>query len=187
LPEPALNSAPSAAAGGVFAFSGDGTRAGVHLLWFKEIPAGGSRRSHLHTAGSLRRYGDHFDAVVAILCSGYITHMRRAVLSILLSLVLVVTSHSAAMARGGSDAVDRMVICTGHTAVVVYIGADGQPTTAPHLCPDCALHLLAAVLPPETAPVVVGAFSGPHRWTERTTTTPAARQSASARGPPPLI
>lgn len=79
--------------------------------------------------------------------------MHRAVLSILLSLVLLVTSHSAAVARGAPHAVDQMVICSGTTVVVVYVDAEGQPITAPHLCPDCALHLLATVSPPGAVPI----------------------------------
>ena len=66
--------------------------------------------------------------------------MIRAVLSLLLSLMLVVTSHSIGHARGADRAVDQMVICIGADALIVYIDADGQPTTAPHVCADCMLH-----------------------------------------------
>ena len=70
--------------------------------------------------------------------------MMRAVLSLMLSLLLVVTSHSAGMARGAERAVDQMVICIGAQAMVVYVDSEGQPTSPPHLCPDCALTALAA-------------------------------------------
>ncbi|APX13616.1 hypothetical protein [Tateyamaria omphalii] len=84
--------------------------------------------------------------------------MKRALYAIFLSLVLVVTSQSAAMARGSATAVDQIVICSGSTVVTVFVDSDGQPTTAPHLCPDCALHLLAAVIPP--AAVATPLFRG---------------------------
>ncbi|WP_299553788.1 hypothetical protein [uncultured Tateyamaria sp.] len=45
--------------------------------------------------------------------------MYRVFASIALSLVLLVTSHSAAMARGAPQAVDQIVICSG-TAVAGY-------------------------------------------------------------------
>lgn len=74
--------------------------------------------------------------------------MLRALASIFLSLVLLFTSHGAAMAHRAPHAVDQMVICVGATAVIVYVDDEGQPVEAPHLCPDCALHLLAALVPP---------------------------------------
>lgn len=110
--------------------------------------------------------------------------MIRGIVSILLSLVLIATSHSAAIARGAPQAVDQMVICSGTTVIVVFVDADGQPATAPHLCPDCALHLFAVVEP----------FSANSRWLERSSvlrTVPPLEQysvapfwRASARAPP---
>ena len=44
-----------------------------------------------------------------------------------------------ATARGASAATGQMVICTGTGPVVVYIDDEGQPTAAPHICPDCVL------------------------------------------------
>mmetsp|Transcript_32491 Transcript_32491/g.62592 ORF Transcript_32491/g.62592 Transcript_32491/m.62592 type:complete len:81 (+) Transcript_32491:107-349(+) len=75
--------------------------------------------------------------------------MIRALLSITLSLVLVLTSHSAGMAKASPAAVDQMVICTGLGTTVIYTDADGRPTTTPHLCPDCVVHLDGAVVPPK--------------------------------------
>lgn len=72
--------------------------------------------------------------------------MTRALLSVLMCLMLVVTSHSIGHARGADRAVDQMVLCIGSDAVTVYIDADGQPTTAPHVCADCMLHGLDVVL-----------------------------------------
>ena len=72
----------------------------------------------------------------------------------LLGLVLAVTSHSAGMARGASTAVDQIVICTGLDVTVIHLDAEGQPTQAPHLCPDCVVHLLAVDVPTVAAPPV---------------------------------
>ncbi|MEM8653413.1 MAG: hypothetical protein AAGF36_01610 [Pseudomonadota bacterium] len=98
--------------------------------------------------------------------------------------MLVVTSHSAAMARGSSHAVDQMVICSGTTVTVVYVDAEGQPIDAPHLCPDCALHLLAALVPAATQPVPV--TGAPEMVLGPTQALPAGApwSSASARAPP---
>ncbi|WP_147114859.1 hypothetical protein [Tateyamaria sp. syn59] len=110
--------------------------------------------------------------------------MQRALSAILLSLVLVVTSHSAATARGASAAVDQIVICSGAQVVTIFVDADGQPTAATHLCPDCALHLLAALVPPAAA-----ATSLPHgatgvSWPAGLAHEGSAVPNPSARGPP---
>ena len=117
----------------------------------------------------------------------YCFDMMRHLTSLLLSFVLVLTSHSAAMARGSSTAVDQMVICSGTTVITVYVDRDGQPTEAPHLCPDCALHLLAAALPPvaviNRAFVEVRAYP----WQPRVRDGGSEVSLASARAPPVLI
>ncbi|MBO9444417.1 hypothetical protein J7416_01150 [Ruegeria sp. R14_0] len=66
-------------------------------------------------------------------------------LPIVVSLLVVLTGQSIAASRGMDRAVGHMVLCTGSGPVVVYVDADGQPTQAPHLCPDYALTLLGAV------------------------------------------
>lgn len=85
-------------------------------------------------------------------------------------------------------AVDRMVICTGLVASVVYTDADGQPTSAPHLCPDCVMHLAFGVLP------FADMAAGPVMLTARRTVplsdaTLWSRPDVTvqARGPPDVI
>ncbi len=73
--------------------------------------------------------------------SGYF----RRFLPFLLSLLVILTGQSVAESRGIDRAVGQMVLCTGTGPVVVYMDADGQPTQAPHYCPDYALALLGAV------------------------------------------
>ncbi|CUH47296.1 hypothetical protein [Ruegeria atlantica] len=67
------------------------------------------------------------------------------VLPFVLSLLVVLTGQGIAASRGVDRAVGHMVLCTGSGPVVVYMDAEGQPTKAPHFCPDYALNLLGAV------------------------------------------
>ncbi len=71
----------------------------------------------------------------------------RRILGLTLALVLVLASQSMAVARGQTMSAGQMVICTGAGIVVVHVDEKGQPTSAPHICPDCALHLLAGLTP----------------------------------------
>lgn len=65
--------------------------------------------------------------------------LSSPVLGVLVSLLLMATGHSMAMARGAAAATGQMVICTGAGPTTVYTDADGAPTDAPHICPDCIL------------------------------------------------
>lgn len=69
----------------------------------------------------------------------------RNLLPFALSLLVVLTGQGVAESRGVDQAVGQMVLCTGTGPVVVYMDEDGQPTRAPHYCPDYALNLLGAV------------------------------------------
>ena len=84
--------------------------------------------------------------------------MRRLfsspLLGVLLSVLLALTAHSMAMARGATAATGQMVICTGTGPVTVYTDAEGAPTDAPHICPDCILvfgdgALRTTLMPPD--------------------------------------
>lgn len=113
--------------------------------------------------------------------------MIRALTSLMLCLMLVVTSHSAALARVGDRAADSMVICVGAEAVVVYVDAKGQPTHAPHICPDCTVHGLdaGALVAPDLgiAPIFTH-----HGATAKSLGVHVAPQTpAIARAPPVLI
>ncbi|RLK11358.1 hypothetical protein [Ruegeria conchae] len=69
----------------------------------------------------------------------------RQILPYALSLLVLVTGQGLAASRGIDRAVGQMVLCTGTGPVVVYMDDEGQPTRAPHYCPDYALSLLGAV------------------------------------------
>lgn len=69
----------------------------------------------------------------------------KKILPLVLSLLVILTGQGVAASRGLDRAVGHMVLCTGDGPVVVYMDADGQPTQAPHFCPDHALTLLGAI------------------------------------------
>lgn len=68
--------------------------------------------------------------------------LNRSFIAVLLAFVLGLTSQSMAAARGASAATGQMVLCTGTGPVAIYLDAEGQPTSAPHICPDAALNVL---------------------------------------------
>lgn len=115
------------------------------------------------------------------------TRVWRTYLALILALILGLTSHSLAMARGMTGPAGMVELCTGSGPVSVYVDADGQPVDRPHHCPDCALHLLAGVIPPDCAPHPVEAPArtpvcyGAHLSEE------GPRIAASARGPPCMV
>lgn len=65
---------------------------------------------------------------------------RRTYIALLLSLMLALTGQSMAVARGAAAATGQMVLCTGAGVMAVYIDAEGNPTSAPHICPDASLN-----------------------------------------------
>ncbi|MEP4036187.1 hypothetical protein [Pseudophaeobacter sp.] len=73
----------------------------------------------------------------------------RISLALMLALVVTLTGHASASAKGSRDAAGQMVICAASGPVAIYVDEDGQPTQAPHYCPDCVMHLLDAVSGPQ--------------------------------------
>lgn len=116
--------------------------------------------------------------------SGKMTRVYHSFLSIVLSLLLALTAQSVAASRGMDRALGQMVLCTGTGPVLVYMDEHGQPTKAPHYCPDYALSLLGAVFadqpPHPSAPDRVQ--PGPLRGTSNLVA--ALVHGQSARGPP---
>ncbi|WP_299732079.1 hypothetical protein [uncultured Tateyamaria sp.] len=113
--------------------------------------------------------------------------MIARLLSLMLCLMLVLTSHSAGAARGADRAVGQMVICAGTDTVVIYVGADGTPTHAPHQCPDCALHGLDMLALDSAAPGAAPVFA--HHVGHAPVPLNGIRTLwyVQARGPPRLI
>ena len=77
----------------------------------------------------------------------------RTYIALLVSTLLVLTGHSAAVARKAPDAVDRMVICAGERIETVLVDASGAPVAPQHFCPDCVLDVGAVFTPPVRLPV----------------------------------
>ncbi|EEE37124.1 hypothetical protein RKLH11_960 [Rhodobacteraceae bacterium KLH11] len=79
------------------------------------------------------------------------TGLFRSLLPFALSVLVILTGQGVAASRGVDRAVGQMVLCTGTGPVVVYMDDEGQPTQAPHYCPDYALSLLGALHPVQIA------------------------------------
>ena len=69
----------------------------------------------------------------------------HTVLAFVLSLTVILTGQGVAASRSVDHVAGQMVLCTGAGPVVVYVDKDGQPTQAPHYCPDYAPTLLGAI------------------------------------------
>lgn len=107
--------------------------------------------------------------------------------AVFMMLLLVLTAQSAAVARTMPDATGKMVLCTGSGPVMVYMDAEGNPTGAPHICPDCALSLIVANPEPDLILTPLGV------WTTASVPAPILMEAAQiipvarARAPPLTI
>lgn len=108
----------------------------------------------------------------------------RSLLAIALSCVLVLTGGAMAAARGQAGPAGQMVICSGGAVVMVAMDADGKPVGPVHICPDCALTLLAAVVPPDMVPVPAPAAARIAFERAETIAGSASLIHARARAPP---
>jgi len=111
----------------------------------------------------------------------------RTYLALALTLLLVLTSQTMALARGAPTPVGQAVLCTGTGPITVLVDAEGQPTGQVHICPDCAFGLMDAVLRPQS-----DVFAADHvEDTEAADFTvqnhPSAPVVFAARAPPGLI
>ncbi|WBU56965.1 hypothetical protein [Paracoccus sediminicola] len=64
---------------------------------------------------------------------------------LLLVVLMVMTSHSLAVARGQPRVAGQMAICAGGELVTVYVDENGEPVSRVVICPDMALNLMAAI------------------------------------------
>ncbi|MEP2030756.1 MAG: hypothetical protein ABJI96_18840 [Paracoccaceae bacterium] len=108
----------------------------------------------------------------------------RSHLAFFLVVVMVLTAHSMAVARGSAMSMGQIVLCTGTGPVLVNVDEDGQPVSPPHICPECALTEFSVVEEPgysidrplETSKV---------QWNVLAIISAnAQRRSTSARDPP---
>ena len=66
------------------------------------------------------------------------------ILTLTLALLIAVTSQQMAMVRAVTkDAQGQVILCTGQGPMMVTLDAQGNPIGPVHICPDCALTLMA--------------------------------------------
>lgn len=113
--------------------------------------------------------------------------MPRSTIAFAFALILALTSQVMAVTRVSTDATGQVVLCIGAKAVVVYVDDEGQPTAAPHICPDCALtDGFLPETPSWAAPVAVARAI--YRGLPRDPAPHAAPlQSPPPRGPPAVV
>lgn len=116
---------------------------------------------------------------------GTMFRLSRILLSVCLALSLSAAGQAAAASKGVSPVTGAMTLCIGQGIVVVFTDEDGQPVTAPHLCPDCTLALLAGLSPPD---MLAALPAGGCRAAATPAVAPVLRQAVPAivlpRGPP---
>lgn len=113
--------------------------------------------------------------------------MFRLLHALFLSLTLVLTSYSMAVARGQNpDLGTDMVICTGVGMVTMTIGPDGEPVETTHICPD-AMSIFAAMLMAPSIPAQPNTMQWRIVVPTGTTGQPQETLSPSARGPPLVV
>lgn len=114
----------------------------------------------------------------------YIAPMLRMIHALFLSLTLVLTSYSMAVAHGQNpDLGSDMVICTGVGMITITIGPDGEPIETTHICPD-AMSLFAATPAAQSMPTQPTALQWRVKLPNAHTARPAETLAPSARGPP---
>jgi len=109
------------------------------------------------------------------------------ILPLALSLFVILTGQGVAVSRGMDRAVGQMVLCTGKGPVVIYMDAEGQPTQAPHFCPDHALALLGSIPVTATAPPDGPDMGQPSPLRRSNSLIAAPVPSHPARAPPTMI
>lgn len=108
----------------------------------------------------------------------------RRIISALMLLAVLLAGQALAVARGQGAAVGQMVICTGFGTQVVALDAEGNPVSAPHLCPDGLAALVEAHLPPPALILREGAVWQAGGAAEAVSVAWLRREGAQARGPP---
>ncbi len=81
----------------------------------------------------------------------FMFRLSRILLSVCLALSLSIAGQAAAASKGANPVTGTMTLCIGQGVVIVFTDEDGQAVTAPHLCPDCTLALLAGFAPPDAS------------------------------------
>ena len=108
----------------------------------------------------------------------------RALVPLLMIGLLLLTGQQVTAARASGPGVMQAVLCIGGGLMTVTLDAEGNPVSAPHLCPDAVLAFLPEAAPPRPAPVPLRC----HALRDTPPAAPAAatppRRLPPARGPP---
>lgn len=78
------------------------------------------------------------------------TFLLRRYVAAVMALVLVLTGHSMAIARGMTGPEGFAEYCIGESAVMVPVDAEGNPTGPAHFCPEVSFSLLNWVVLDQT-------------------------------------
>ncbi len=113
--------------------------------------------------------------------------MLRGGLALCLTVLLSLTSVTAAVARGQMAGATEMVVCAGGAPVTVTIDATGQPVARAHHCPVCtaASAAVAGAVAPVTLRPVTRSEAVPPKMVPRLAGGVAL--VAVARGPPVTV
>lgn len=112
----------------------------------------------------------------------------KSFLALLLALILSMTGHTMAVARGHMAAARTVILCVGTGFVTVPLDSHGRPLGPTHVCPDCALTLFApADTPPD--PLLRQFAFRPLRFAVVRAVAPPVRQIVlpEARAPPVVV
>ena len=108
----------------------------------------------------------------------------RSFLGALLAVLLAFTGQSMAVARGMPDAAGNIVLCTGTGPMMVSIDETGQPVGPPHICPDFAASLFAALSEPPLMLLRPLGRVEAQRLVDNIAAVSREAPAATARGPP---
>ena len=113
-------------------------------------------------------------------------HSFRSYLAIMLSLLLVLTGHSMAVARGMPGVAGQIEICSGTGPVMIALDAEGNPTGPAHICPEAALSLIqASMVSPDVLIAVTGSVARV-AYVQAASGTGSGTARPQARGPPAI-
>lgn len=112
----------------------------------------------------------------------------RPYLALCLTLILVLTTQSLAVARAAPDtagSTEQIEICTGQGPAVISLDSQEQPSSSRHMCPDCTLGKFAATeAPAPLLPLRIASVRDATPCTLRVSIRCAPVLTTRARAPP---
>lgn len=109
------------------------------------------------------------------------------IIALSLALVVAITSQQLALARGmAMSAAGEVILCTGQGPISVMFDDQGNPIGPVHICPDCALSLMAAVDTPLASSTPVFHMQVLGQTVDPAFEIQSIHSRANARAPPAL-